>query len=47
MCEHAGQLFNWHPLCMVIAFPVLMAEALLAYRAPYTAELQKWDPDRQ
>mmetsp|Transcript_10299 Transcript_10299/g.31000 ORF Transcript_10299/g.31000 Transcript_10299/m.31000 type:complete len:263 (-) Transcript_10299:1606-2394(-) len=36
-----GQLFNWHPLCMVIAFPVLMAEALLAYRAPYTAELQK------
>ncbi len=37
----AGQLFNWHPLCMVVAFPVLMAEALLAYRAPYTAQLQK------
>ena len=27
-------VFNWHPLVMVLAFPVLMGEALLAYRDP-------------
>ncbi|KAL4857341.1 putative transmembrane ascorbate ferrireductase 2 [Chlorella vulgaris] len=29
-----GQLFNWHPLLITLAFPVLMAEAVLAYKAP-------------
>lgn len=29
-----GQLFNWHPLLIVLAFPICMAEAVLAYRAP-------------
>lgn len=29
-----GVIFNWHPLLMVLAFPVLMGEALLAYKAP-------------
>ncbi|KAI8469941.1 MAG: cytochrome b561 [Monoraphidium minutum] len=32
-----GRLFNWHPVLMVLAFPVLMSEALLAYRAPLFA----------
>ena len=27
-------IFNWHPLLMCIAFPVLMGEALIAYKAP-------------
>lgn len=29
-----GGVFNWHPLLMLIAFPLAMAEAVLAYRAP-------------
>ena len=29
-----GVIFNWHPLLMAIAFPVLMGEAVLAYKAP-------------
>ncbi|KAL6780921.1 hypothetical protein ACKKBG_A09040 [Auxenochlorella protothecoides x Auxenochlorella symbiontica] len=29
-----GPIFNWHPLLMLLAFPVLMGEALLAYRSP-------------
>ena len=29
-----GPIFNWHPLLMTLAFPVLMAEAVLAYQAP-------------
>lgn len=29
-----GQLFNWHPLLITLAFPVLMAEAVLAYKTP-------------
>lgn len=29
-----GGLFNWHPLLMLLAFPLAMAEAVLAYRAP-------------
>jgi len=29
-----SQLFNWHPLLLTLAFPVLMGEAVLAYRAP-------------
>lgn len=29
-----GQIFNWHPLLVTLAFPLLMAEAVLAYRAP-------------
>lgn len=30
----AEQLFNWHPLLLTLAFPILMAEAVLAYKAP-------------
>ncbi|KAL4452375.1 hypothetical protein ABPG75_008037 [Micractinium tetrahymenae] len=29
-----GPVFNWHPLLLTLAFPVLMAEAVLAYKAP-------------
>lgn len=29
-----GALFNWHPTLLTIAFPLLMGEAILAYRAP-------------
>ncbi|PRW57060.1 Transmembrane ascorbate ferrireductase 1 [Chlorella sorokiniana] len=29
-----SQLFNWHPLLITVAFPVLMAEAVLAYKSP-------------
>ena len=32
-----AQLFNWHPLLLTCAFPVLMAEAVLAYKAPLFA----------
>jgi len=28
-------LFNWHPLLMVIAFPVFMTEAILVYSQPF------------
>eukprot|EP00884_Botryococcus_braunii_P004417 jgi/Botrbrau1/13977/Bobra.117_2s0007.1 len=36
-----GGIFNWHPLLMTLAFPVLMTEALLAYRAPIIS-LDRW-----
>ena len=29
-----GALFNWHPLLISLAFPLLMGEAVLAYKAP-------------
>jgi hypothetical protein len=29
-----GVIFNWHPLLMAIAFPLLMSEAVVAYKAP-------------
>lgn len=29
-----SQLFNWHPLLMALAFPLLMGEAVLAFKAP-------------
>eukprot|EP00873_Tetraselmis_striata_P021299 jgi/Tetstr1/441563/TSEL_029792.t1 len=29
-----GVIFNWHPLLMAVAFPLLMSEAVVAYRAP-------------
>lgn len=29
-----GVIFNWHPLFMAMAFPICMAEAVLAYRVP-------------
>lgn len=32
-----GALFNWHPLLLALAFPVLMGEALLSYKAPLLA----------
>jgi len=38
-----ARLFNWHPLLMVVAFVVLMTEALLAYRAPLRAALSRCD----
>ncbi|GMH42569.1 hypothetical protein BSKO_10488 [Bryopsis sp. KO-2023] len=31
---NTSKLFNWHPLLMVLAIPVLMTESVLAYRAP-------------
>ncbi|KAL3135516.1 hypothetical protein ABBQ38_005996 [Trebouxia sp. C0009 RCD-2024] len=34
-------IFNWHPLLMSLAFPVLMAEAVLAYRAPLGPALDR------
>jgi len=34
-----GMLFNWHPFLMALAFPLLMGEALLAYRAPLAPKL--------
>lgn len=34
-------IFNWHPLLMSLAFPVLMAEAVLAYRAPLGPALER------
>lgn len=40
-CIRAGQLFNWHPVLMVLAFPIIMSEALLAYRSVYTKNLQR------
>jgi hypothetical protein len=27
-----SQLFNWHPLLITLAFPLLMGEAILSYR---------------
>lgn len=37
-------IFNWHPLLMSLAFPVLMAEAVLAYRAPLGPALDRCLP---
>lgn len=37
-----SQLFNWHPLLITLAFPVLMAEAVLAYKAPLVALSDRW-----
>ena len=34
-----GMLFNWHPFLMALAFPLLMGEALLSYRAPLAKNL--------
>ena len=34
-------VFNWHPLLMSLAFPVFMAEAVLAYRAPLGPSLER------
>ncbi len=31
------RLFNWHPILMTLGFVVLMSEALLAYRAPWSS----------
>jgi hypothetical protein len=32
--NNTGPLFNWHPLLITLAFPILMGEAVLAYRMP-------------
>lgn len=37
-----SQLFNWHPLLITLAFPVLMAEAVLAYKAPLVPLSNRW-----
>lgn len=37
-----SQLFNWHPLLITVAFPVLMAEAILAYKAPLVSMQDRW-----
>lgn len=37
-----GVIFNWHPLLMTLAFPVLMGEAVIAYRAPVASNLDRW-----
>ena len=34
-------VFNWHPLLMSLAFPVFMAEAVLAYRSPLGPALDR------
>ena len=39
LTNDTGKLFNWHPFLMAIAFPLLMGEALLAYRAPLAPKL--------
>ncbi|KAK9814792.1 hypothetical protein WJX72_011556 [[Myrmecia] bisecta] len=36
-----NRVFNWHPLLMALAFPVFMAEALLAYRVPVVPSLER------
>lgn len=36
-----GVIFNWHPLFMAMAFPICMAEAVLAYRAPLATSSDK------
>ncbi len=35
-------IFNWHPLFMALAFPICMAEAVLAYRAPIATTADKY-----
>lgn len=38
-----GVIFNYHPMLMVLAFPVLMGEALLSFRQPPIASLQRYE----
>ena len=33
-CWACDNGWNWHVLCYTVAFPVLMVESLLAFRAP-------------
>lgn len=42
-----SQLFNWHPLLLTLAFPVLMAEAVLAYKAPLAPNKDRWGVQRK
>ena len=37
-------IFNWHPLLMTLAFPVLMGEAVMAYRTPMAPNLEQCAP---
>jgi hypothetical protein len=37
-----GQLFNWHPVLMTLAFAVFMAEAVLTYQAPLLSWLTRY-----
>ncbi|CAL8471335.1 g10877 [Coccomyxa elongata] len=41
LTNDTGGIFNWHPLLMTLAFPVLMGEAVLAYRAPVASNLDR------
>ncbi|KAK9918139.1 hypothetical protein WJX75_001570 [Coccomyxa subellipsoidea] len=41
LTNDTGVIFNWHPLLMTLAFPVLMGEALLAYRTPVASSLDR------
>ncbi|KAK9827640.1 hypothetical protein WJX81_002123 [Elliptochloris bilobata] len=36
-----GRIFNWHPVLIALAFPVFMAEAVLAYRVPLVTSLDR------
>lgn len=36
-----ARLFNWHPLLMVLAYVVLMSEAVMAYRLPWHGAMQR------
>lgn len=42
-----GPIFNWHPLLLTAAFPLLMAEAVLAYKAPLVEIRDRcgWGPE--
>lgn len=35
------KVFNWHPVLMTLAFGVFMAEAVLTYSAPVSANIQR------
>lgn len=36
-----NKLFNWHPLLMSLAWPVFMAEAVLAYKVPLIPSMDR------
>jgi hypothetical protein len=37
-----SQLFNWHPLLITLAFPLLMGEAILSYKSPILALQERY-----
>jgi cytochrome b-561 len=36
------RLFNWHPVLMTLAFGIFMTEAVLSYKAPWSASFSRW-----